>query len=122
MERGFYDLEDKINIIYDYLYNVNTKNCFSIDKINLGKISIDDIKISIPTNNDDIDFYNKNKDDIINARFKLINYDEDNKQIILKRYSNQFPINVKINFYNNKKINNFDSNVNNDSLFSYLLS
>ena len=122
MEHGFYDLEDKINIIYDYLYNVNTKNCFSIDKINLGKISIDDIKISIPTNNDDIDFYNKNKDDIINARFKLINYDEDNKQIILKRYSNQFPINVKINFYNNKKINNFDSNVNNDSLFSYLLS
>ena len=125
MEHNFYDLEDKINIIYDYLYNLNTKNCFSVDKINLGKISIDDIKILKPENSkEDLEIYNKNKEDIINARFKLLNYDDDNKQIILKRYSNQFPTNVKINFYqyNDKNLSNFNSHVNNDSLFSYLLS
>ena len=33
MESKFLDLEDKINLVYDYLYNLNTKNCFSFDKI-----------------------------------------------------------------------------------------
>jgi hypothetical protein len=43
-------------------------------------------------------------------------------QILFKRYSDQFPINVKISFYNSTNIDTFDSPVNNDSLFSYLLS
>ena len=124
MENTYFDLDDKINLIYDYLYNLNTKNCFSFDKINLGKIGIDDIKISIPETSTDLEFYNKNKEDIFMGRFKLINFNDETKQILLKRYSNQFPINVKINFYayNEKTINSLDSNVNNDSLFSYVLS
>jgi hypothetical protein len=123
MENDFLDLEDKINLIYDYLYNVNTKNCFSFDKISLGKISIDDIKISIPEGNNDLEFYTKTKEDLLSARFKISNYDDETKQIILKRYSNQFPVNIKVNFYStNEKANSFDSKVNNDSLFSYLLS
>lgn len=123
METEFLDLENKINLIYEYLYNMNTKNCFSFDKINLGKISIDDIKVGIPESNTDIDFYNKNKADILNARFKITNWDADTKQVIFKRYSNQFPVNVKINFYtSNENINSLESSVNNDSLFSYLLS
>lgn len=124
MESNFLDLEDKINLIYDYLYNLNTKNCFSFDKISLGKIGIDDVKVSIPETDADIEFYKKNKDDILNARFKITSFDNDTKQIILKRYSNQFPINIKINFYSHddNNINNFESSVNNDSLFSYLLS
>ena len=56
MENNFLDLEDKINLIYDYLYNLNTKNCFSFDKISLGKISIDDIKITIPEENNDLEY------------------------------------------------------------------
>ncbi len=123
MESNFLDLEDKINLIYDYLYNLNTKNCFSFDKISLGKISIDDIKISIPETNSDAEFYNKNKSDILNGRFKIINFDSETKQVLLKRYSNQFPVNVKINFYPYEaKISNMENQVNNDSLFSYLLS
>ncbi len=124
METNFIDLEDKINLIYDYLYNLNTKNCFSFNKINLGKISIDDIKFSIPENESDAESYNKNKSDILNSRFKITNYDEETKQVILKRYSNQFPTDVKINFYSHleKNINNMENPVNNDSLFSYLLS
>ncbi len=123
MENDFLDLESKINLIYDYLYNLNTKNCFSFDKINLGKISIDDIKVSVAESNTDTEFYKKNKEDILNARFKITNWDNDSKQIILKRYSNQFPVNMKVNFYGtNENTNSFDSSVNNDSLFSYLLS
>ena len=123
MENEFLDLEDKINLIYDYLYNVNTKNCFSFDKISLGKISIDDIKITIPEENNDLEFYTKTKEDLLSARFKISNYDDETKQIILKRYSNQFPVNIKVNFYSTtENTNSFDSKVNNDSLFSYLLS
>jgi len=123
METEFLDLESKINLVYDYLYNLNTKNCFNFDKINLGKISIDDIKVSVPESNTDIEFYKKNKEDILNARFKITNWDDDSKQIILKRYSNQFPINIKINFYGkNENTNSLDCSANNDSLFSYLLS
>ena len=123
MENNFLDLEDKINLIYDYLYNINTKNCFSFDKISLGKISIDDIKINIPEEKTDLELYTRNKEDILNARFKISSFDDETKQIILKRYSNQFSVNLKINFYSiNENINSLDSQVNNDSLFSYLLS
>ncbi len=123
METEFLDLESKINLIYDYLYNLNTKNCFNFDKINLGKISIDDIKVSVPEANTDIEFYKKNKEDILNARFRITSWDDDTKQIILKRYSNQFPVNVKVSFYGtNENTNSLDTGANNDSLFSYLLS
>ena len=43
--KNVYDLNDKINLIYEYLYNINTKNCFIVDKIELGNINIDDIKL-----------------------------------------------------------------------------
>ena len=60
MEGINYDLEDKINLIYDYLYNLNSKNCFSFNKITLGKIGLDDIKISLPSNNqEEQEYYEK---------------------------------------------------------------
>ena len=130
MEREYYDLEDKINLIYDYFYNLNTKNCFSFDKIALGKISLDDIKISLPEKHNDseitsqeLEFYQQNKNAILDGRFKLLEWDDKMNEIIFKKYSNQFSVNMKISFYTvNKLINSFDSKVNNDSLFSYLLS
>ena len=125
-KKNNYDLEDKINLIYDYLYNLNSKNCFSFNKITLGKIGLEDFKIGLvdsDNNKDDFDFYNKTKLDILNGRFKLLSFDEESNQITLKKYSNQFPVNVKVSFYsNNKIVNLFDCNINNDSLFSYLLS
>lgn len=124
--KNTYDLEDKINLIYNYLYNINSKNCFSFDKITLGKIGMDDIKISMVSSDDDkdsIDFYNVTKKEILDGRFKLINYNKDTNQVLLKKYSNQFPITIKVSFYpTEKEINSFDSPINNDSLFSYLLS
>lgn len=121
MEENNWDLEDKINLIYEYLYNINSKNCFSFDKITLGKIGLDDIKISMDS--EEKQFYEKNLDDILNSRFQLVSWDEDSFQLLFKRYSNQFPLNVKVSFYSNDKtINLMENPVNNDSLFSYLLS
>lgn len=124
MEGINYDLEDKINLIYDYLYNLNSKNCFSFDKITLGKIGLDDIKLSLPSDNqEEKEYWNKNKSDILNGRFKLISFDEKSYNILLKRYSNQFPVNVKVSFYKKpKSINLMEEPINNDSLFSYILS
>ncbi len=121
---NYYDLENKINLIYDYNYNLNTKNCFSFDKITLGKIGLDDIKISLPgTDKESIDFYETMKADVLNGKFKLLNYDEESKTIFLKKYSNQFPVDVKISFYQKEKqVDSLNDPVNNDSLFSYLLS
>ena len=81
-----YDLEDKINLIYDYLYNINTKNCFTFEKITLGKIGLEDIKISIPVIEDTDELYNKNKLDIFNGRFKLLSFNNDTLQLLFKRY------------------------------------
>ena len=121
-----YNLDDKINLLYDFIYNQNTKNCFSIDKITLGKIGLDDIKLSIPESNieEENTFYELNKTNILNGRFKILSFDEDNYQLYLKKYSNQFPITVKISFYNksDNKNNLFNSPINNDSLFSFILS
>ena len=118
-----YDLEDKIDLLYDYLYNVNNKNCFSLDKITMGKIGLHDIKIQLPENSEDSHEYEKMKKDIMNGRFKLLSYNEDDMIILYKKYSDQFPVNIKICFYNSKyMIDSFDSPINNDSIFSYLLS
>jgi hypothetical protein len=124
--KNYYDVENKINLIYDYNYNLNSKNCFSFDKIILGKIGLDDIKISLPEPNSNveyIEFYESNKSDVLNGRFKILNFDEESNTILLKKYSNQFPVDVKISFYTNeKKIESLEDKTNNDSLFSYLVS
>ena len=124
MEHEKYDLENKINLIYDYNYNLNNQNCFSYDKIIMGKIGLDDIKISLPnSDSESIEYYKSNKNDVLDGKFKLLNYDKESKSFLLKKYSNQFSIDVKINFYtDNKKIGSFDDKINNNSLFSYLLS
>ena len=120
------NINDKINLLYDFVYNQNTKNCFSLGKIILGKIGLDDIKITIPNSNDDDEkeYYELNKKNVLDGKFRVLSFDEVNNQIYLKKYSDQFPITVKISFYKtNDKINDlFNSPINNDSLFSYILS
>lgn len=127
MEQKKYNLENKINIIYDFVYNLNTTDCFSFEKIIIENISIDDIKIPLINNKDskqDIEIYNNYKTDILNTRFKIISFNNDTKQIILKRYGDDFSTSIKISFYkyNDTKINSLDTEINNDSLLSYLLS
>jgi hypothetical protein len=135
--KNYHDLDDKIKIIYDYLYNIHTTTCYSFNNISLGKIGMEDIKIPIIIKNNEAltekpsaginesyyHFYETNKTTILDGRFKLIEFDEKNYQIILKKYSNQFSINIKINFYSKvEDINTMNSKINNESLFSYLLS
>jgi hypothetical protein len=124
MEDKNYDLEDKINLIYNYLYNINSKNCFSFNKLTLGKIGLDDIKITLPsTNQKEKEYYHKNKSNILNGKFKLISFNEKSYELLFKRYSNQFPVNVKVSFYTDyKSINLMENTNNNDSVFSYILS
>ena len=128
MEQKIYNLESKINILYDFIYNLNTIDCFSFEEIITETITIDDIKISLIDNNkdskQDIEIYNNYKTDILNTRFKITAFNNDTKQIILKRYSDDYPVSIKINFYkyNDTKINSLDTPINNDSLLSYLLS
>jgi len=120
-----YNLDDKINLLYDFVYNQNSKNCFSIDKIALGKININDIKLSIPEPNETeyLQQYEMEKNNILTGKFQLLSFDETTNQIYLKKFSNQFPITVKINLYNNNVIiNSLTNSINNESLFSYLLS
>jgi hypothetical protein len=122
--QNIYDLDDKINLIYDYFYNKDTNNIYSIDKITIGKISIDDIKLSLNNSEDknEIDNYNKNKNDILNGKFKIVN-NNNNNNFIYKRYSDQLSLLLKINFYTTEnEINSLESEINNDSLFSYILS
>jgi hypothetical protein len=128
MEQKKYNLESKINIIYDFVYNLNTSDCYSFEKIIIENISIDDIKIPLIDNNkdskQDIEIYNNYKTDILNTRFKITSFNNDTKQIILKRYADDFSTSIKISFYkyNDTKINSLETEINNDSLLSYLLS
>lgn len=119
-----YDLEEKINLLYDYLYNQTSKNTYTIDKIELGKIGLDNIKIAIPEENkEEIEYYNLNKESILRGKFKIIFFNSTLNHYVLKKISDEFSVMVKISFYNKlDTINSFDSLINNDSLFSYLLS
>jgi hypothetical protein len=109
------NLNDKINLIYDCIYNKNTSNCYIYDEIILGKININDIKINFDNN---LEY----KDTIFKYKFKYLNYDEDKYEIYYKLYTNNYPIFLKINFYNNNDIDKLNNYINNDNLFSYLLS
>jgi hypothetical protein len=139
--KNIYTIDDRYNLLYDYLYNINTTNKFIIDKINLNNINITDIKFDI----DESDEYNELKNDILNSKFilldsslcdindrkkynlKNINYkihilNINKYELIFKLYNEQSTFLLKINFYTSKNINTIDNTINNDSLFSYLFS
>ena len=121
-----YNLDDKINLLYDYNYNNNTKDCFSINKIKLGEIGIDDIKLLIPDSSviEDVEYYERNKENILNGKFKIMSFDDNSNIFYFKKYSNQLSITIKISFYSvSEKIDSlYKSPINNDCLFSYILS
>ncbi len=108
-------MEEKINLLYNFSYNNSFNNCFDIDKIQLGKISIDDIKIE---SNDEA---NELLDELKKGKFTYMDYNQKDNLIYLKRYSDSYPVTVKIGMYHSNT-DNLSSPSNNDSLFSYLLS
>ena len=108
-------MEEKINLLYNFLYNNSFQNCFDIDKINLGKINIEDIKIT------DTKEVKELFDELNQAKFSYMEYDEKENLIYLNRYSDSYPVTVKIGTYQSN-IDQLNNPSNNDSLFSYLLS
>ena len=111
-----YNLNDNINILYNYCYNKNNTDCLNFEKIDLGSININNIKLSLEHVK-----YNIILQQIIKGKFK--NMMIENNNYYYKEYSHDFPITYKISFYKDQKeIYDLSSNINNDSLFSYLLS
>jgi len=108
-------MEEKINLLYNFLYNENYKTCFEIDKIQLGKIKIEDIKI---TNQEESLTLLK---EIIGSKLSYNCYNTNEQLIYLKRFSDSFPVTIKIGFYTDES-DNLSNKANNDALFSYLLS
>jgi len=90
-----------------------------IDKVIFDKIKLHDIKYSLNESE-----YEKVKQYILNGEFKLNNIDDETNTILLIKYSNEsFQTFVKISFYNNNNnVANMSYSINNDLLFSYLLS
>jgi hypothetical protein len=98
------NLEEKINIIHDFLYNNTLKNCYNIKTINLDQINetdyiIDDKKLSE-------NIYNQL---ILNSQFKKLFINKNFVTMI--RYSNNHSVLVKISI---------DSD--NECFISYILS
>ena len=108
-------MEEKINLLYNFLYNDSFNNCFDIEKIIVGKINIDDIKIS-----KEVEAMELLKE-IVTSKLSFMNFNNEDNIILLKRFSDTFPVTVKIGTYTDD-INNLSSPSNNDALFSYLLS
>ena len=127
MENNNKDISYKINLLYNFLYNnddlhTNVSNCYEKGPISLGNINMDDIKFSLPKDENSIDNYNDTIKDVLEGSLKFISYDETQKQIIVKKYFNDYSINIKISFYTDKEINALDKGPNLDSLISYILS
>jgi len=115
------ELEDNIISLHAYLYSKTYDNSLvDIDKIILGKIGLSDIKYSM----NDSDEYKKLVNNILENEFKLDSIDDNTNIIRLVRYSEvSYKTLIKISFYKSKnEINNLNSSINNDLLFSYLLS
>ena len=113
------NLEDKINLLYNYKYSNEFKNKYKVKKINLSNISLDDIKFK--HNKDNI--YHDVINEIFSEKFKLIDYDENNHSLVLKRFSTGFSSMLSIKPYkHNDDINSFDNGNNIDSVISYILS
>ena len=110
------DIDQKINLIYNYLYDESVKNCYKVDPINIKSITFDDIKIS-----KDNEIINEVLKDFKNGSFQFIK--EDLNTLVFKRFSDSFPLNIYVTPYiKNSDIDNKLSNNNKESYFSYVLS
>jgi hypothetical protein len=112
------DLDEKINLIYNFSYELSDKSCYQVTNVDIHNINMDDIKI--PHTNE----YNKELFNEINkGSFQLINFNEKTNLTILKRISNNFSTNIYITPYDKKSsISKMNNSNNKDSLFSYVLS
>ncbi len=102
------NLQEKINILYDFIYNYTDKNCFNIDTININNIKIDDYKIVNPKLCENII-----EQLLLNSSLQY--FTSDKKNIIFKRFNDQNCLLIKLSVDDIEKQDN-------DSKISYILS
>ena len=111
------NLDEKINLIYNFIYNKIDNSCFKISKINVKNIKINDVKIGL-------EYRDINKETfkgLKKGNFQLINHDTKTMITFLKRFSDNFTIDIIIQpFLSGVKQESLLEN--RDALFSYLLS
>ena len=117
MDSNFWNVDEKINLIYNFIYDKIDVSCFDTLKIKINEIKLDDIKIGIKHKDivEDIFKYLKK------GNFQMSTHDEKTKTTVLKRFSDSFTFNLIIEAYDKNKDDDTLKG-NRDSLFSYLLS
>lgn len=111
------DLQEKINLIYNLVYNKLDDDCFKISKIDVKNIKIDDIKIGLKHKEINKEIFKY----LIKGKFQIISHNKKDLTTILKRFSDSFTFDLHIQPYLPKST--IDSILSNrDSLFSYILS
>lgn len=106
------DIDFRLNVLYDYMYNKDTQNCYNFEPLVKSNIKISDIKQS-----PDYDY-----SEIFNAEMKYIGF--YNKRLHFKRISKtSYPCTVSIGAYSNYlPINNLGIKELINPSMSYLLS
>ena len=108
----------KVNMLYDYTYSDSFKGDIKEISIDINNITMDDIKIKFEGDN-----YDDTLTELLEGKFKKINFIKKLNTLVLKKYTEGFSLLVLISPYNNSdEIDRLDSLNNNDSLFSYFLS
>lgn len=114
------DLDKKINIIYNFIYNKSDEKLYKLEKINPNDINIDRVKISENNGVIDIDDI---KGQMLKGKFQIQEYLEDIGLLILKRYSDNLSYLIMIRpYFIDEKINKLKTPNNRDNYFSYLFS
>jgi len=113
MEVNYEDIDYRLKILYDAVYNSSTKNCYSTNKIVLNNISLIDIKA--PHYYDMSSVFKK-------SNMKFIN--NHNNRLYFKRISGEYPCTLIISKYGNinNKNNMNSSRTLNNALMHYILS
>ncbi len=117
METNFYNIDEKINLIYNFLYNEVDTSCYSVDNIDQKAITIDDIKIGIKHK----DVISELLESFKQGVFQISHMNKDDVTLRLKRFSDNNTMEVLINPYK-KNLKHDSLTSNRDSLFSYILS
>ena len=108
------EINSRVLSLFEYFYNNSSIETFSLKPISVNQISKEHLKISRENTNEILNEFKKGK-------FRL----ESFKNNILKliRYDSSFPVMVKISPYKFKdNLDDFNSEPNRDSFFSYLFS
>ena len=112
------NIETKMNMLYDFIYSKSFKSNVKEIDIDENNISMDDIKIKKHGDN-----YDDILAELFSGKFKQVDFIEQIKTLILKRYSDSLSLCLYISPYiDEEDAEALDNMNNNDALFSYILS